>query len=106
MGPNDVDPEWRSQADDGAQAPFENEHLLMLLVARVLELGRGPVGLVDWLQGRVDREEYSAERYDEGLIHRLTAELAEVLRRGLAVPLAEEVRQTIRTPQTWVEDAR
>jgi hypothetical protein len=71
-----------------ACVPAAEVTTLVPVLVRVVELGRGPPGLMRWLNGQLDRPGRAGPPV--GALTRLAAELNQVVRRaGVAETIAE-----------------
>jgi hypothetical protein len=66
------------------------------LIARAIELGRGPPALLDWLGGRA-----GAPASRRAAVDRLARELASLLREGRMVPLLDAETLVAFGRETW-----
>ncbi len=66
----------------GADRPGGGPAHLVPIIARVVDLGRGPPGLVAWVHGRLDGGRPPGSAAREAVVHRLAVELAVTLGRA------------------------
>jgi len=71
-------PGWGSHGPSWGGVPTESEARLVPILTRVIELGRGAPGLVQWVQGRLGG---SAPAAPQPVARQLARELAGALRR-------------------------
>ncbi|AMV25299.1 hypothetical protein VT84_12940 [Gemmata sp. SH-PL17] len=60
-------------------APFTSERALLPVLARVLDLGQGPPGLVSWVQYQLTSWNLPGTGPSESVLHRLACELLHAL---------------------------
>lgn len=81
---------------------------LLPIIQRALDTGRGSPGLLVWLSERIgtnSREQGMSAADEEGsILRRLVKELVGVVQSRSNCPLAEEVWQTLRSEETWIQD--